>query len=405
MPAVLVVSTNRVQIQKFDLDEPSVVIGRSQRCELVLPDPELSREHCRVFREGGTYKVEDKGSRNGTEVNGKMISDVMPLEDGDVINLGDYQLTFFSTDVGDGDNIDDQDLEDMATRFVGSDDLRKAQEALEGQDQLTSDMIVKLVAVLGPLKGEVYKDWGQELTMGRGLDNNVIIPDDAISSHHARIYVDSGHNYIEDLGSSNGTFINGTRLRKKHVLAQGEKIRIGTSTFQYTQIDPVQQKAMRKRITIAAVSVGLLLIVAKILQPEDKAAKYVESGQKYLQQEKYEDAIQFFERALEIKRGFAPAQSGLSVAKSQAEAAQLLEDAESAALAERYGDALNICHSVLRLHPKHKRAKALLAIVEQVEEAKVATSAQNWKDAITLLEEIACLLSEFEGLGSSVGAK
>lgn len=388
MPAVLVVSTNKVQVRKFDLDEPSVSIGRSQRCELVLPDPELSREHCRVFREGGTYKVEDKGSRNGTEVNGKMIGEPQPLQDGDVINLGDYQLTFYSTDTGVADEEDDHDLEDMATRFVGSDDLRQAQDMLDSKEPtLSSNMIVKLTAVLGPLKGETYKAWGQELTLGRGLDNNVIIPDDAISTQHARIYVDAGHNYLEDLGSSNGTFVDGARLRGKHLLTHGEKVRIGTSTFQYTQIDPVQQKAMRKKIIIAAVAVCTLLIVAKVLQPEDKAAKYVESGNKYMQQEKFDDAIQFYQRALEVKPGFAPAQSGLSVAKSQAEAAQLLQEAEDLAMSQRYAEALNKCHSVLRLHPRHKRAKELLAVVKQVEEAKVATNAQNWKDAITLLEK------------------
>lgn len=388
MSAVLVVSTNKVQVRKFELDEPSVSIGRSQQCELVLSDPELSREHCRVFREGGTYKVEDKGSRNGTEVNGKVIGEPQPLQDGDVINLGDYQLTFYSTDTGLGDGEDEHDLEDMATRFVGSDDLRKAQDLLDLKEpKLSSNMLVKLTAVLGPLKGETYKAWGQELTLGRGLDNNVIIPDDAISTQHARIYVESGHNYLEDLGSSNGTFVDGARLRGKHLLVHGEKVRIGTSTFQYTQLDPVKQKAMRKKIILAAVAVGMLLIVAKVLQPEDKAAKYVESGKRYMQQEKFDDAIQSYQRALEVKPGFAPAQSGLSVAKSQAEAEQLLQEAEELAMGQQYAEALSKCHSVLRLHPKHRRAKELLAVVKQVEEAKVATNAQNWKDAIMLLEK------------------
>ena len=70
-----------------------VVLGRSRDCDLTLDDPNVSRRHAELRREGGTWVVSDLGSTNGVKVNGRRVDD-HPLTPGDEIVLGLERLTF-----------------------------------------------------------------------------------------------------------------------------------------------------------------------------------------------------------------------------------------------------------------------------------------------------------------------
>jgi len=65
-----------------------------------------------------------------------------------------------------------------------------------------------------------------EFTMGRAVDNDLVISNPTVSQYHARIYTYLTASYIEDLESTNGTFIDGKRI-KKHVLKPGSVIMLG----------------------------------------------------------------------------------------------------------------------------------------------------------------------------------
>ena len=69
----------------------SVSIGRSAECDLALRDPAVSRIHAFVEMDGAWPIVRDRGSTNGTFVNGKRVERVR-LSDGDVLKLGNTQL-------------------------------------------------------------------------------------------------------------------------------------------------------------------------------------------------------------------------------------------------------------------------------------------------------------------------
>jgi two-component system, cell cycle response regulator len=73
------------------------VIGRSTQCDLSIDNEELSRRHCRVFRSGDTFVVEDLGSRNGTLIDGAVISFAVPLREGTIIRLAAGVAIKFST--------------------------------------------------------------------------------------------------------------------------------------------------------------------------------------------------------------------------------------------------------------------------------------------------------------------
>jgi hypothetical protein len=70
-----------------------VLLGRSRECDVVLDDPNTSRRHAEVRRDGQGWAVVDLGSTNGIKVNGRRV-DQAPLEPGDRITLGLTELTF-----------------------------------------------------------------------------------------------------------------------------------------------------------------------------------------------------------------------------------------------------------------------------------------------------------------------
>jgi len=76
-----------------------------------------------------------------------------------------------------------------------------------------------------------------EFTLGRALDNDLIIHNPTISQHHAKIYTYLTASYIEDLDSTNGTFIDGKRI-KKHVLKPGYIIKLGSYELEVDERTP-----------------------------------------------------------------------------------------------------------------------------------------------------------------------
>lgn len=92
----LVIAEGKEAGREFVFDQPSVLIGRTSECDVVLYDPGVSRKHARVFNEGEHYFVEDMGSSNGTKVNGAIIKKKQ-LADGDAITLGPVVFNFAAT--------------------------------------------------------------------------------------------------------------------------------------------------------------------------------------------------------------------------------------------------------------------------------------------------------------------
>jgi serine phosphatase RsbU (regulator of sigma subunit)/pSer/pThr/pTyr-binding forkhead associated (FHA) protein len=79
---------------EHDLEVDSLVIGRSSRCDLAVSDRCLSRQHLRIFQSDDEWRVEDMGSRNGTRLNGSMISGPTAISPGDVIDASMSRITF-----------------------------------------------------------------------------------------------------------------------------------------------------------------------------------------------------------------------------------------------------------------------------------------------------------------------
>ncbi len=81
--------------------------------------------------------------------------------------------------------------------------------------------------------GDRSRTFDANFTVGR--DGNLPIDDDFASSFHARFQVAHGRWYIEDLGSTNGTFLNGRRIMTAQWVKKGDKIKIGHTVI---TVDP-----------------------------------------------------------------------------------------------------------------------------------------------------------------------
>ena len=108
----------------------------------------------------------------------------------------------------------------------------------------------QLTVQLGPELGAVYTLTGDLVTIGRYAGNTIIISDEEISRHHARLTKASDGYTIEDLGSSNGSFVNSVRVVRPVPLSSGDLVRLGTSVvmvyeaFESGAITPIAPRSV-----------------------------------------------------------------------------------------------------------------------------------------------------------------
>lgn len=89
-----------------------------------------------------------------------------------------------------------------------------------------------LIVIDGPLANTVIPLGTAQITLGRAPDSTIVIDDDYASSRHARIYPSDGGWIVEDLGSTNGTWIERTRITQPTALTPGTPLRVGRTTLQ-----------------------------------------------------------------------------------------------------------------------------------------------------------------------------
>lgn len=93
---------------------------------------------------------------------------------------------------------------------------------------------LQVVAAMGFDPGTSF-DVGAGATMGRGGSADILVDDPFASSVHARIFPRNGFMYVEDMGSTNGTYLNGRQLKKAEQLKPADTIRIGDSEYRYEE--------------------------------------------------------------------------------------------------------------------------------------------------------------------------
>lgn len=90
----------------------------------------------------------------------------------------------------------------------------------------------RLVITSGQRAGAEFPLGRDEITIGRSSDSAIIIRDDYTSTHHARLMLWNGRWMIQDLDSTNGTFLNGSRVTVPTPIPLGATVKVGATTFE-----------------------------------------------------------------------------------------------------------------------------------------------------------------------------
>jgi pSer/pThr/pTyr-binding forkhead associated (FHA) protein len=201
------------------------LLGREADNDVVIEDKRTSRHHAEIRWNDGRPCLLDRGSMNGTLRNSQAVHGLVPLETGDIVQLGAWRYRFERLAPAGAAATRGAAPPVEETRKMGG--VRR--DSLPGlASQSTQSERLALVAVNGPCAGQRWEVSGALMTIGRDQDCAVHLPDASVSRRHAQIVRQASGYFVADLESSNGTLLNGalltapTRLRAGDVLGVGE---------------------------------------------------------------------------------------------------------------------------------------------------------------------------------------
>lgn len=241
----------RKTVVPFARDE--ITIGRQDGNTIRLTERNVSRRHARLVRQNGHVLIEDLGSYNGTRINGERIQGQSEISDGDLIQIGDYDLALQSEAAAsasapaparaparkpqpveeDDDASDEQEHtpppasapRQHSTAVIRLDQVeanrsRKVQN-LEAEDA------PRLVILTADLRGQEYACIRTEMRIGRTDENDITIDHRSVSGTHAKLVrEDNGEWRILDMQSANGLTVNGETYAQA-TLKHGDIVELG----------------------------------------------------------------------------------------------------------------------------------------------------------------------------------
>lgn len=96
----------------------------------------------------------------------------------------------------------------------------------------TGSMATKLVITEGPRTGHTLRLDRREITIGRSADSDLIVDDEYASTHHAKLVLINNDWLVQDLNSTNGTYLDGSRVGTPAVIKLNTPVRIGKTSFE-----------------------------------------------------------------------------------------------------------------------------------------------------------------------------
>lgn len=242
-----------------------LTIGRADNNDLILTAGGVSRRHARVYLQDGQVLIEDSGSANGTFVAGAKIKGAQPLTAGAKVVIGDYELALKAAGARKPSGANHNKVAKPAVvpdgappRLGGApgapptrtlarsarpmtdaallDGKAKARvaasraKAAGGPQQLIEGP--QLRGLTGPWAGKVFpiKDL---MTVGRVAGVTLQLDDDSVSRKHAELEPTEEGIVLRDLGSANGTAVNGVPVTEEVLLTPGDSVQFGVVELQF----------------------------------------------------------------------------------------------------------------------------------------------------------------------------
>lgn len=284
------------EVARKEIEGGQVTVGRDPDRDLMLPSTAVSRRHAHLVLDGPQPYVADEGSSNGVLVNGVRIGGPTAIVAGVRIDLADFHLEI---EEGDPPTEAVQPIDDRPASYEASDVLR-------------------LVGKGGPYDGRVFELPPGELTLGRAVDNMIVLDDPSLSRKHARVRRASvGRIEVEDLGSSNGTYVNGRKVGRA-TAGPGDVVRFGDLIFRVRGANiggdgtEVWKSALLwGGLVVLLLGVGALVVALFLKKPEGpskdslqqaamQASEHVRAGKTKLSERKFDAATAEFDQAIEL---------------------------------------------------------------------------------------------------------
>jgi len=269
----------------LELSGTPISVGREISCEIVFA-PEnvmVSRRHAMIRLEGGQFILDDSGSFNGSFVNDQRIVAPTPLFHEDLLRfgIGGPELKFISPSrmAPDGSGLAGQRsvaISNLAASFepselVGSKTMVfRPDNTPSNAGQAKNELQLLMTLTFGDKK---------ELSIGRADANDITLDGLQISTQHARLLRSGSEIMIDDLGSTNGVFVNGNRVSRAS-LTPDDTVQIGSfelridaaqnvgifDTRSKTRIDAVD---LSKDVRVKGGKLRLLDEISLTIQPNE----------------------------------------------------------------------------------------------------------------------------------------
>jgi pSer/pThr/pTyr-binding forkhead associated (FHA) protein/tetratricopeptide (TPR) repeat protein len=264
-----------------------ITIGRQEGNTIRLTERNVSRRHARLLKENGNLLIEDLGSYNGVRVNGEKITEKTKIKEGDLVEIGDYDLgiqgkldpamasapasTAKQTTLPPGmmktaaaakpgaaaaaatqPPATNPSLPPVApqpsapaapppqapafdaagaTAIIRVSDIMKSAPQVEVHDLERAEM-PRLVGLAGPFRGKEFYLMRTEVKFGRTDENDVVMDHQSVSRQHARFVLDQGQWKVIDNKSANGVRVNGDEYAVSNV-NPGDTLELGHLKFRF----------------------------------------------------------------------------------------------------------------------------------------------------------------------------
>jgi len=249
--------------KRFELLGSVISIGRDRAADISLPDPAVSGTHAQLAELDGRLYLRDLGSRNGTYANRTLVSEPHLLVDGDVIHVGDTDLTYRETSTATAEAppavapaIPEPAAPPAAAPEAPTPAPATPPAPTEPVPPLPqppatpaaplapppappsagpASREVRLVVGSGPLVGLAFQLAPPSVVVGRDPEADVSLSEPTVSWKHARLTAHGAAWTIADLGSTNGTRVNGERIEPEREIPidPGAEIRFGEITVRF----------------------------------------------------------------------------------------------------------------------------------------------------------------------------
>jgi pSer/pThr/pTyr-binding forkhead associated (FHA) protein len=209
--------------REYSLDAVPFVIGRDATAGVVVEAEEVSRRHAEILTVPEGDCLVDLSS-NGVWVNGERIRGKTMLKSGDVIRVAREELRYYPSEArtpAAGANFR------LGDTIVGFQAVRRAPIIQSAYLAPSEPPLASLLIKGGQRKGDRIGVRTPVVNIGRADYNDVSLPDPSVSASHAKLQLREGVWMLADLGSTNGTRVDGEPVRGESPLSPGSTVTFG----------------------------------------------------------------------------------------------------------------------------------------------------------------------------------